>query len=164
MEVMSQALEVAGLAPQKIGYVNAHGSGTRMNDAAEARAMGQLFGRAVPCSSTKPVTGHCLGATPALEAVLCLEALRRQELPPAVNCAQPDPLCPVCLVNGNRAAAFTSAMSNSLGFWGYHASLIFLKCVAVNSTQECPRSVNYLLFVSKKIIATSARPKRERPV
>ena len=127
-EVMSQALEVAGLAPEKIGYVNAHGSGTRMNDAAEARAMTRLFGRAVPCSSTKPVTGHCLGATPALEAVLCLEALRRQELPPAVNCAQPDSLCPVCLVHGNnRTAAFASVMSNSLGFWGYHASLIFCR-------------------------------------
>lgn len=127
VQVMEDALQLAGLSPEQIGYVNAHGSGTVMNDAAEAQAMNRLFGgRSVPCSSTKPVTGHCLGATPAMEAVLCIEALRKQMLPPSANCAKPDPLCPIQVLTGNaRPAAFTSVISNSVGFWGYHASLIF---------------------------------------
>lgn len=129
LQVMQQALQIAGLGAEQIDYINAHGTGTKMNDAAEARAVKTLFGdRAsiVPCSSTKPITGHCLGATPALEAVLCLEALRRQQTPPTANCLQPDPLC---LINAQpltaQPARLTNVMSNSLGFWGYHASLIF---------------------------------------
>ena len=124
---MREALDLAQLSPRDIGYVNAHGSGTVLNDFAEASALTELFGeRGVPCSSTKPVTGHCLGATPALAAILCVEALRRQQLPPAVNCAQPDPQCPVQLVTPpTPRAPFTSVLSNAIGFWGYHASLIF---------------------------------------
>jgi 3-oxoacyl-(acyl-carrier-protein) synthase len=129
LQVMRQALQMAELGAEQIDYINAHGTGTKMNDAAEARAVRKLFGdRAamVPCSSTKPITGHCLGATPALEAVICLEALRRQQTPPAVNCLQPDPQCQI---NAQpltvQPARLTNVMSNSLGFWGYHASLIF---------------------------------------
>jgi 3-oxoacyl-(acyl-carrier-protein) synthase len=131
LQVMQQALRVAGLETGQIDYVNAHGTGTKMNDAAEACAIKNLFGgRAakVPCTSTKPVTGHCLGATPAIEAVLCIEALRRQKIPPTANYLQPDP---ACLVNAQPSVApsvpLKHAMSNSLGFWGYHASLIFSK-------------------------------------
>jgi 3-oxoacyl-(acyl-carrier-protein) synthase len=127
VRTMQDALNLAQLSPREIGYLNAHGSGTVLNDFTEASAARQLFGeRGVPCSSTKPITGHCLGATPALSAILCVEALRRQQLPPAVNCAQPDPQCPVQLVAPQtRPAAFNSVLSNSIGFWGYHASLIF---------------------------------------
>jgi 3-oxoacyl-(acyl-carrier-protein) synthase len=127
LQAMQQALDLAQLSPGEIGYVHAHGSGTVLNDLAEASALNKLFGaHAVPCSSTKPVTGHCLGATPALGAILCIEALRRRQLPPAVNCAQPDPKCPVQLVTPHtQFAASTSALCNSVGFWGYHASLIF---------------------------------------
>lgn len=126
LDAMERALQLPQLSPGEIGYVNAHGSGTAANDLAEARALSRLFGeRGVPCSSTKPVTGHCLGATPALEAVLCVEALRHQQLPPG-PCERPDPLCPVQLVNGDgQSANFNSVMSNSLGFWGYHATLVF---------------------------------------
>jgi 3-oxoacyl-(acyl-carrier-protein) synthase len=126
-QAMECALDIARLSPGQIGYVNAHGSGTVMNDLAEAKALGRVFGNhGVPCSSTKPVTGHCLGATPALEAILCVEALRRQKLPPSVNCAQPDPQCPIHLASAqSQPAPLHSVMSNSLGFWGYHASLIF---------------------------------------
>jgi 3-oxoacyl-[acyl-carrier-protein] synthase II len=98
LQVMRQALETAGLCPEQIDYINAHGSGTRMNDLAEARAVGTLLGdraATVPCSSTKPVTGHCLGATPALEAVIGIEALRRGMVPPTANCHQPDPSCAI---------------------------------------------------------------------
>jgi 3-oxoacyl-(acyl-carrier-protein) synthase len=127
VRAMREALELAQLSPREIGYVKAHGSGTVMNDFAEAAALGRLFGeRGVPCSSTKPVTGHCLGATPALGAILCIQALRHQKLPPAINCAQPDPQCPVQLVTPEtQPRPFTSVLSNSIGFWGYHASLVF---------------------------------------
>jgi len=124
---MQEALNLAQLSPAKIGWVHTHGSGTVLNDFAEAAALARLFGeRAVPCSSTKPVTGHCLGATPALGAVLCIEALRQQKLPPAVNCDQPDPQCPVQLVTAEtQPRPSSSILSNAIGFWGYHASLIF---------------------------------------
>jgi 3-oxoacyl-(acyl-carrier-protein) synthase len=127
LRVMEEALRLAEFDAKEIGYVNAHGTGTKMNDAAEANAMKTLFGsRAVPCSSTKPVTGHCLGATPALEAIISIEALRRQMIPPTANCLQPDPLC---LVHPQprdaRPARIFNVMSNSIGFWGCHASLIF---------------------------------------
>jgi 3-oxoacyl-(acyl-carrier-protein) synthase len=125
----TQALGLAGLTPDAVDYINAHGTGTRMNDAAEAKGVRTLLGdRAtlVPCTSTKPVTGHCLGATPAIEAVLCLEALRHQTVPPTLNCAQPDPDCAVnAQPTHARPASLTHVLSNSLGFWGYHAALIF---------------------------------------
>ncbi|MGA2863276.1 MAG: beta-ketoacyl-[acyl-carrier-protein] synthase family protein [Verrucomicrobiota bacterium] len=131
LQVMQQALQIAGLAAEQIDYINAHGTGTKMNDAGEACAVKTLLGdrvATVPCSSTKPVTGHCLGATPALEAVLCVEALRRQQIPPTANCLQPDPLCPINpLPTKAQPARLTNVMSNSLGFWGFHAALIFSK-------------------------------------
>jgi 3-oxoacyl-(acyl-carrier-protein) synthase len=129
LQVMQQALRIAGLPAEEIDYINAHGTGTRMNDAGEARGVKALLGdrvTTVPCSSTKPVTGHCLGATPALEAVLCVEALRRQQIPPTANCLQPDPLCPINpLPMKAQPARLRNVMSNSLGFWGFHAALIF---------------------------------------
>jgi 3-oxoacyl-[acyl-carrier-protein] synthase II len=127
LQVMAGALDVAGLSPGAIDYINAHGSGTVANDSAEAQAVNRLFrNRAVPCSSTKPVTGHCLGATPALEAILCVEVLRQQKLLPAVNCHRQDPGCPIHLASEpSQPEKITSVMSNSLGFWGYHAALIF---------------------------------------
>ncbi len=134
---MEQALDTAGYTPETIDYINAHGTGTKLNDETEAQAVAKLLGsRAlkVPCSSTKPITGHCLGATSALEAVICLEALRRQVVPPTANCTHQDP--PV-LVNVQpltpASAKISTVMSNSLGFWGYHASLIFSGSVAANA-------------------------------
>lgn len=124
--VIPRALRLAGLQPDQIDYINAHGTGTRLNDAAESRAVVGLLGRAVPCTSTKPITGHCLGATPALEAIICIETLRRQVIPPTANCDAQDPLCEInALPLQARTAKVAATMSNSLGFWGYHASLIF---------------------------------------
>jgi len=131
LETMKQALEAANLRERDISYINAHGTGTKLNDDAEAQAVKALFqngARDVPCSSTKPITGHCLGATPALEAILSIEALRHQMIPPTANCRSQDPLCSVnvqALIA--RPAEISAVMSNSLGFWGYHASLIFTK-------------------------------------
>ena len=130
-DAATQALHAAGLEPAAIDYVNTHGTGTIANDLAEARALRRIFGSRVdslPCTSTKPITGHCLGATPALEAVVCIEALRRGLIPPTANCHQPDPECAINMQPGDaQPAELRHVMSNSLGFWGYHASLIFSK-------------------------------------
>jgi 3-oxoacyl-(acyl-carrier-protein) synthase len=124
--VMRRALQRAGLRPDQIDYINAHGTGTQLNDSMEARAVRRMFDAAIPCSSTKPITGHCLGATPALEAIICIEALRRQLLPPTANCEAQDAQCPInVLPLKAQPARVAAAMSNSLGFWGYHVSLIF---------------------------------------
>jgi 3-oxoacyl-[acyl-carrier-protein] synthase II len=127
--VMAEALAVAGLEPQAIGYLNLHGTGTQLNDASEAHAVQRVFGppeRQPPASSTKPVFGHCMGAGAALEAIVCLEALRGQLLPPAVNCPHPDPHCPVSLVRqAHPARPLNAAMSLSAGFWGAQAALVF---------------------------------------
>jgi len=126
-QVMNEALALAKLSPDQIGYVNTHGTGTRLNDRVEARAVREVLG-GVPCSSTKAVTGHCLGAAAAIEAIICLKALEAQLLPPSVNCAEPDPGCPVNLILGPpRAAQFAAALSNSCGFWGNNAALLFAR-------------------------------------
>lgn len=126
---MRRALSLAGMEPGEIGYVNAHGTGTLLNDHAEAAALQSVFGdRAPPVSSTKPVTGHCLGATPVLEAILCLAALEGGWIPPQACCREIDAALrwlDIPLTAGRRLESGSAVMSNSLGFWGYHASLIF---------------------------------------
>lgn len=126
---MRRALALADLEPGEIGYVNAHGTGTALNDRAEAAALRGVFGnRPPPVSSTKPVTGHCLGATPVMEAILCLSALKGGWIPPQACCREVDPTLEwldVPLTAGRGLEAGCGVMSNSLGFWGYHASLIF---------------------------------------
>jgi 3-oxoacyl-[acyl-carrier-protein] synthase II len=127
--IATEALAVAGLDPGRIDAVNAHGTGTRLNDSAEGRGLSALLGdrvTAVPCTSTKPVTGHCLGATGALEAAICVESLRHQLVPPTANCLEVDPACPIRVQRGMaRPMPLRHILSNSLGFWGYHAALIF---------------------------------------
>ncbi|MEP7378629.1 MAG: beta-ketoacyl synthase N-terminal-like domain-containing protein [Chloroflexota bacterium] len=128
VRVTRRALERAGLDPAQIGYVNAHGTATRLNDPVEARALNAVFGRGAvpPTSSTKPITGHCLGATPALEAVIAIEALRNGYLPPTANHAELDPECELDVVAGvPRTTATGAVLSTSLGFWGVQAALIF---------------------------------------
>ena len=125
-EIMRLALHTAALQPEDIGYINAHGTGTQLNDIAEARAVGALFGDQVPCTSTKPITGHCLGASAALEAILCIEMLRLQTVAPTANCRVQDSQCPInVLALEAQPAELSSVLSNSMGFWGYHAALIF---------------------------------------
>lgn len=124
----NRAFSVAGLTADDIDYVNAHGTGTKANDLAEARAIRALFGdRAndLPCTSTKPVTGHCLGATPVLEAIICVEALRHQIVPPTANCHELDDQCEInAQPLHSKPARLRHVLSNSLGFWGFHGSLI----------------------------------------
>ena len=129
--VMNRALVRAQLPPEQIDYINAHGTGTVLNDRVEARALQRLLGartRRVPCSSTKPVTGHCLGASPALEAVLCIQALQNQCVPPTLNCQLPDPACPLDVVaEGARPQRLRTVLSVSQGFWGNQAALVFAR-------------------------------------
>ena len=133
---MESALRRAGLAAQAINYVNAHGTGTRDNDLAEARALKKLFGDHVPpFSSTKGFFGHSLAASGAIEAVVCIEALRRQQLPPNPGYTATDPAIGIEPVKTLRGANITHAMSNSFGFGGNNAVLIISRAESPANTR-----------------------------
>jgi len=124
---MRDALRDAGIGPQEVGYINAHGTSTPPNDRTESLAVRRLFdGAAPPISSTKSMTGHTLGAAGALESVVCIAALRAGVLPPTINLEHPDPQCDLdYIAEGARLASIDVAMSNSFGFGGHNVSLIF---------------------------------------
>ncbi|MGI9087683.1 MAG: beta-ketoacyl-[acyl-carrier-protein] synthase family protein [Chthoniobacterales bacterium] len=123
-QAMQHALDRAGLAPDAIDYINAHGTATPFNDAAEGKAIAELFPR-VPLSSTKGMMGHSLGAAGAIEAVVSLLALREQFLPPNINFRESDPALELAIVaNQSRPAKIHTVLSNSFGFGGTNASLI----------------------------------------
>jgi len=123
------AIRDAKISPNDIGYVNAHGTSTQMGDGIETVALKHIFGeraKKVPISSTKSMTGHLLGGAGGLEAGISILALRDQILPPTINQEHPDPTCDLDYVpNHSRRAAVTYAVSNSFGFGGTNASLIF---------------------------------------
>lgn len=121
---MRRALADAGLAPGAIDYINLHGTATPNNDAAEDRAVDAVFGRDVPCSSTKGATGHTLGAAGGVEAVLGLLALREGLLPGGLNVRRRDPDLCVDYITATRRAPLRHVLSNSFGFGGSNASLI----------------------------------------
>jgi 3-oxoacyl-(acyl-carrier-protein) synthase len=133
---MRAALRRAGLEPSDIGYVNAHGTGTRDNDLAESKALRAVFGnRLPPISSTKGIFGHALAASGAIEAAICIEALRHQELPPNPGFKTIDPAIGFEPVTQLRAAPLTHVMSNSFGFGGNNAVLIFSRPETPASTR-----------------------------
>jgi 3-oxoacyl-[acyl-carrier-protein] synthase II len=127
--VMRAALKDAKLSPEDIGYVNAHGTSTPLGDALETKALKRVFGeraKQVPVSSTKSMTGHLLGGAGGLEAGISILALRDQILPPTINQETPDPACDLDYVpNKARKASVEYALSNSFGFGGTNAALIF---------------------------------------
>ena len=126
---VSRALERAGVRPEDIGYINAHGTGTPLNDLAETRAIKHVFGEAaysVPISSTKSMTGHMLGAAGVFEAMVTILAMRDGFLPPTVNLENQDPECDLDYVpRVGRAVNARLAMTTSFGFGGHNACLVF---------------------------------------
>ena len=126
------ALEEAGWQPEETVYINAHGTGTPMNDSLETQvvklALGEEAARRAYISSTKSMTGHCLGAAGAIEAVACLKALEEGILPPTIHLEEPDPACDLNYVP-NQALAVQAdlVLSNSLGFGGHDACIAFRK-------------------------------------
>ncbi len=126
--VLREALARGGLGPEAVGYVHLHGTGTPLNDRAEAAALASVFERPVLCSSTKAVTGHCMGAASAMEAALTLRALDSGMVPPSANCFERDPVAPPGLVtDAPRGLETPVAAVLSSGFWGTHAALVFVK-------------------------------------
>jgi len=131
--VMRAAIRDAHIGPEQIGYVNAHGTSTPLGDAIETRAMKRVFGEnasKIAVSSTKSMTGHLLGGAGGLEAGISVLALRDQTLPPTINQEVPDPECDLDYVpNHARKAAVEFALSNSFGFGGTNAALLFKRWV-----------------------------------
>ncbi|MCH7347658.1 beta-ketoacyl-[acyl-carrier-protein] synthase family protein [Aeromonas sp. MR7] len=123
---MQMALAQAGVTPEQVGYINLHGTATRLNDAMESQAVHRLFGDKVPCSSTKPLTGHTLGAAGAIEAALaCLLLERALPLPPQRVTTQDPALASIRLVSGATRLAAPRVLSNSFAFGGNNVSLLF---------------------------------------
>ena len=128
---MAQALADAGIDPQAVDYINAHGTSTALNDESETAAIHTVFdshAKELMVSSTKSMTGHLLGAAGAVEAILCVMALREGYLPPTIHYREPDPDCALDVIpNTGRASGACAALSNSLGFGGHNAALVLGK-------------------------------------
>ena len=129
VRAMRRALQKAGLLPEQIDYINAHGTSTPFNDRTETQAIKTYFGEHsyhLAVSSTKSMTGHMLGAAGAAEAVICVLAIQTGILPPTINLRHPDPECDLDYVpNEARRRPIDVAMSNSMGFGGHNTCLIF---------------------------------------
>jgi 3-oxoacyl-[acyl-carrier-protein] synthase II len=129
IEVMRDAAEQAGVAPERIGYINAHGTATPINDAAEVKAFQGFLNGALPrarISSTKAAIGHTLGAAGSIEALFAIQALRTGRLPPQLNLETPIPeIAPALVAKAGRRGELEHAMSVNLGFGGSNAALVF---------------------------------------
>jgi 3-oxoacyl-[acyl-carrier-protein] synthase II len=133
-EMMRAALARAGVEPSRVGYINAHGTSTPLGDAAETKAIKDVFGEhaySLAVSSTKSVMGHCFGAAGAIEAMMCVLAVRDGVLPPTINLHNPDPACDLDYVpNEARRAEIDVALSNAMGLGGHNG------CVLVGRADE----------------------------
>jgi 3-oxoacyl-(acyl-carrier-protein) synthase len=127
-KAMQLALKHAELQPADVDYINAHGTATQLNDPTETRAVKTVFAQhayKIPISATKSMTGHMMGATGALEAILCVQAIRMGRVPPTINLRMPDPECDLDYVpNVARDVPVRIAMTNAFGFGGHNSVLI----------------------------------------
>jgi 3-oxoacyl-[acyl-carrier-protein] synthase II len=127
-EMMRRALARAGVEPERVGYVNAHGTSTPLGDAAETKAIKEVFGDhayRLAVSSTKSVTGHCFGAAGAIEAMMCVLAVHEGVLPPTINYERPDPECDLDYVpNEARRVEVEVALSNAMGLGGHNGCVL----------------------------------------
>ncbi len=127
-EMMRQAMRRANIDPQRVGYINAHGTSTPLGDAAETKAIKDVFGDhayELAVSSTKSVMGHCLGAAGAIEAMMCVLAIHHGVLPPTINYEHPDPACDLDYVpNTAREAHIDVALSNAMGLGGHNGCVL----------------------------------------
>lgn len=127
---MKLAMEEAKISSSEVGYINAHGTATHANDSGESKAINQVFGKDsnVRVSSTKGMTGHLLGAAGAIEAVITVAGLAKDEFPANIGCFNQDPDCQINLINQDNQKFTTNyAISNSFGFGGHNAVLAFKK-------------------------------------
>jgi 3-oxoacyl-[acyl-carrier-protein] synthase II len=126
--MMANAIERAGVERESVGYINAHGTSTPLGDAAETKAIKDVFGDhayELAVSSTKSVTGHTFGAAGAIEAIMCVLALRDGKLPPTINYRDPDPDCDLDYVpNEAREAQVEVALSNAMGLGGHNGCVL----------------------------------------
>lgn len=138
---MRAALEDAGISAEEVDYVNAHGTGTALNDRVESRAIREVFGARggrIPVSSIKALTGHTMGAAGCLEVVASILTLRHQVIPPTWNWLRPDPECDIdCVPNQPRSAALRRVMSNSYAFGGNNASLVLASPGVTPAVRPC---------------------------
>jgi 3-oxoacyl-[acyl-carrier-protein] synthase II len=127
-EMMRSALARSGVAQERVGYINAHGTSTPLGDAAETKAIKDVFGEhaySLAVSSTKSVTGHCFGAAGAIEAMMCVMAVYAGVLPPTINYEHPDPVCDLDYVpNVAREARIDVALSNAMGLGGHNGCVL----------------------------------------
>jgi 3-oxoacyl-[acyl-carrier-protein] synthase II len=127
-KAIRDALEMAGIEPKEVDYINAHGTSTQLNDKAEAVAIREVFGDyKVPVSSTKSMIGHLIGAAGAVEAVACALALENQIIPPTINYEMPDPEMDINVISKPTPAKLTVVMNNSFGFGGHNAVMVLRK-------------------------------------
>jgi 3-oxoacyl-[acyl-carrier-protein] synthase II len=129
---MHMAMEDAGVGPDEIDYINAHGTSTPLGDASETRvikiALGEEKAYKTPISSTKGATGHCLGASGAIEAIISVLSVQRDIVPPTINQEAADPECDLDYIpNESREVKVDTALSNNFGFGGHNACLVIRK-------------------------------------
>ena len=128
---MQMAIKDAGIKPEEVGYINAHGTSTPLNDSSETKVMKGVFGEyayKLPISSTKSMTGHLLGAAGAIEAIVCVKSIEEGFVPPTIGYEKADPECDLDYVpNVGRSAEVNYAMSNSFGFGGHNAVILLKK-------------------------------------
>jgi 3-oxoacyl-[acyl-carrier-protein] synthase II len=130
---MQNAMKKAGIKPDEVDYINAHGTSTQLNDAMETKAIKTAFGEyasKVPVSSTKSMTGHLIGAAGAIEPAICIMTILKGIIPPTINYETPDPECDLDYVpNIARPTRVDTALTNSFGFGGHNSVLILRRYV-----------------------------------